>query len=61
MNVTATDDDDPETANAIIGYSILKQEPEDPAAGLFTINSVTGVISVIGTGLDREVSPFSFM
>ncbi|KAG9474961.1 blastomere cadherin-like [Eleutherodactylus coqui] len=57
MNVTATDDDDPETANAIIGYSILKQEPEDPAAGLFTINSVTGVISVIGTGLDREKVP----
>lgn len=57
MNVTATDDDDPETANAIIGYSILKQEPEDPAAGLFTINSVTGVISVIGTGLDRERVP----
>ncbi|KAM3919448.1 EP-cadherin-like [Leptodactylus fuscus] len=57
MNVTATDDDDPETANAILGYSILKQEPEDPAAGLFTINSVTGVISVIGTGLDRERVP----
>ncbi|XP_069822186.1 EP-cadherin-like [Dendropsophus ebraccatus] len=57
MNVTATDDDDPETANAIIGYSILKQEPEDPAAGLFTINSATGVISVIGTGLDREKVP----
>ncbi|XP_056381938.1 blastomere cadherin-like isoform X2 [Hyla sarda] len=34
MTVTATDDDDPETANAILGYSILKQEPEDPAAGL---------------------------
>ncbi|XP_040265661.1 EP-cadherin-like [Bufo bufo] len=57
MNVTATDDDDPETENAILGYSILKQEPEDPAAGLFTINSVTGVISVIGTGLDRERIP----
>ncbi|XP_075694665.1 EP-cadherin-like [Rhinoderma darwinii] len=57
MNVTATDDDDPETSNAAIGYSILKQEPEDPAAGLFTINSVTGVISVIGTGLDRERVP----
>ncbi|KAG8562960.1 hypothetical protein GDO81_015881 [Engystomops pustulosus] len=57
MNVTATDEDDPETENAIIGYSIVKQEPEDPAAGLFTINSVTGVISVIGTGLDRERVP----
>ncbi|CAJ0930543.1 unnamed protein product [Ranitomeya imitator] len=57
MNVTATDDDDPQTANAILGYSILKQEPEDPSAGLFTINSETGVISVIGTGLDREKIP----
>ncbi|XP_073440146.1 EP-cadherin-like [Dendrobates tinctorius] len=57
MNVTATDDDDPQTANAILGYAILKQEPEDPSAGLFTINSETGVISVIGTGLDREKIP----
>ncbi|XP_075045189.1 EP-cadherin-like [Mixophyes fleayi] len=57
MNVTATDDDDPDTSNAILGYSILKQEPEDPAPGLFTINSLTGVISVIATGLDRERIP----
>ncbi|KAM4017828.1 EP-cadherin-like isoform 2-T2 [Anomaloglossus baeobatrachus] len=57
MNITATDDDDPETLNAILAYSIIKQEPEDPSAGLFTINSETGVISVIGTGLDREKVP----
>ncbi|KAM5138145.1 EP-cadherin-like [Mantella aurantiaca] len=54
MNVTATDDDDPSTANAILGYSILKQTPEDPMPGLFTINSVSGLISVIVAGLDRE-------
>ncbi|XP_053304540.1 blastomere cadherin-like [Spea bombifrons] len=55
MSVSATDDDDDEdTDNALIGYSILKQDPEDPSTGLFTINRATGVISVIGTGLDRE-------
>ncbi|XP_063801993.1 EP-cadherin-like [Pseudophryne corroboree] len=57
MTVSATDADDPTTDNAILGYAILKQEPEDPIPGLFTINSVTGVISVIGTGLDRERIP----
>lgn len=55
MNVTATDEDDPTTANAMLGYSILKQTPEEPMPGLFTINSVTGLISVIAAGLDREV------
>lgn len=53
MNVTATDEDDPTTANAILGYSIVKQTPEEPM--LFTINSVSGLISVIAAGLDREV------
>ncbi|XP_072278680.1 EP-cadherin-like [Pyxicephalus adspersus] len=57
MNVTATDADDPSTANAILGYSILKQTPEDPIAGLFTINSASGLISVIAAGLDREKVP----
>uniref|UniRef100_A0A8C5QZ91 Cadherin 1 n=1 Tax=Leptobrachium leishanense TaxID=445787 RepID=A0A8C5QZ91_9ANUR len=58
MNVTATDADDAEeTDNALLGYSILKQVPEEPAAGLFTINRMTGLISVIGTGLDREKIP----
>ncbi|CAH2323958.1 blastomere cadherin [Pelobates cultripes] len=55
MNVSATDDDDAEeTDNAVLAYSLLTQVPEEPAAGLFTINSVTGLISVIGAGLDRE-------
>ncbi|KAM4612466.1 blastomere cadherin-like [Discoglossus pictus] len=57
MSVFATDDDDPNTHNAVIGYSILKQEPEDPAPNLFTINRDTGTISIIGTGLDREKIP----
>ncbi|XP_040185591.1 EP-cadherin-like [Rana temporaria] len=57
MNVTATDEDDPTTANAMLGYSILKQTPEEPIPGLFTINSVTGLISVIAAGLDREKVP----
>ncbi|PIO24846.1 hypothetical protein AB205_0151140, partial [Aquarana catesbeiana] len=55
MNVTATDEDDPTTANAILGYSIVKQTPEEPM--LFTINSVSGLISVIAAGLDREKVP----
>ncbi|KAM4722172.1 blastomere cadherin-like [Rhinophrynus dorsalis] len=58
MSVSATDDDDAvETINAMIAYSIMKQEPEEPSANLFTINRATGVISVIGTGLDRERIP----
>lgn len=56
MNVTATDADDPTTTNAILSYSILKQTPEDPMPGLFTINSASGLISCIAAGLDREVS-----
>ncbi|KAM8946593.1 blastomere cadherin-like [Pelodytes ibericus] len=58
MSVNATDADDAiETENALLGYSLLKQVPEEPSAGLFTINSETGLISVIGTGLDRERVP----
>ena len=55
MQVTATDaDDEVNTYNAAIGYSILSQEPEQPYQ-MFTINKDTGVISVLTTGLDREV------
>ncbi|XP_053770714.1 cadherin-1 [Desmodus rotundus] len=54
MQVTATDaDDEVNTYNAAIGYSILSQEPEQPYQ-MFTINKDTGVISVLTTGLDRE-------
>lgn len=56
MQVTATDaDDDENTYNAAIAYTILSQEPPLPESAMFTINRETGVISVVTTGLDREV------
>nr|XP_031536607.1 cadherin-1 isoform X3 [Vicugna pacos] len=58
MQVTATDaDDDVNTYNAAIGYSIVDQEPMLPHNKMFTINKDTGVISVLTTGLDRESFP----
>ncbi|XP_048042350.1 protocadherin-16-like [Megalobrama amblycephala] len=54
MSVTATDADDPETDNAEIRYSIVKQEPESPNPNMFQINSVTGGIRVNSSGLDKE-------
>ncbi|XP_030060501.1 B-cadherin [Microcaecilia unicolor] len=55
MEVSATDLDDAElTDNGIIAYSIANQEPKEPADHMFTINSETGLISVIASGLDRE-------
>lgn len=55
MQVSATDADDPNTYNAEIAYTILSQEPTLPHSQMFTINRITGVISVVTTGLDREV------
>lgn len=55
MTVNATDADDAVNVNnGIIGYSILSEEPQS-AQRMFTIDPEKGVISVIGTGLDREV------
>ncbi|KAK9972671.1 hypothetical protein ABG768_025960 [Culter alburnus] len=54
MTVTATDADDPETGNAVIRYSIIRQDPESPNPNMFEINSVTGGIRVNSLGLDRE-------
>lgn len=57
MNVSATDKDDSlDTYNGVIAYSIVSQTPQEPHSQMFTINSDSGVISVITTGLDREVS-----
>ncbi|KAG8521781.1 Cadherin-1 [Galemys pyrenaicus] len=54
MQVTATDaDDDVNTYNAAIAYSIISQEPQS----MFTINRNTGEISVVTSGLNREVIP----
>ncbi|XP_070617837.1 B-cadherin-like [Erythrolamprus reginae] len=54
MQVTATDADDANTENALLGYSILSQAPQEPHPQMFAINRATGTISVIASGLDRE-------
>lgn len=56
MQVTATDADDAlETYNGVVAYSILSQAPQQPHPQMFAINRATGTISVIASGLDREV------
>lgn len=57
MQVTATDEDDAiNTYNGVVAYSIHSQEPKEPHDLMFTIHKSTGTISVISSGLDREVS-----
>lgn len=57
MQVTATDDDDAiHTYNGVVAYFIHSQEPKEPHDLMFTIHKSTGAISVISSGLDREVS-----
>lgn len=59
MQVTATDEDDAvNTYNGVVAYSIHSQEPKEPHDLMFTIHKSTGTISVISSGLDREVSTF---
>ncbi|XP_068116599.1 cadherin-1-like [Hyperolius riggenbachi] len=58
MTVSATDlDDAEETNNGIVYYFIEKQEPNIPNDKMFTINPATGLISVLSSGLDRELNP----
>ncbi|XP_019904919.2 cadherin-2 isoform X2 [Esox lucius] len=54
MTVTSVDKDDPKTANGMLRYKILSQNPESPSSNMFTINNKTGDIITVAAGLDRE-------
>uniref|UniRef100_A0A672FJY4 Cadherin 2, type 1, N-cadherin (neuronal) n=1 Tax=Salarias fasciatus TaxID=181472 RepID=A0A672FJY4_SALFA len=54
MTVTAADRDDPKTANGMLRYRIITQNPQSPSAAMFTINNRTGDIITVAAGLDRE-------
>ncbi|KAK1799556.1 hypothetical protein P4O66_000437 [Electrophorus voltai] len=54
MRVTAFDADDSTMPNGLVHYRILNQSPHTPIPNMFTINGVTGEISSIAAGLDRE-------
>ncbi|XP_045063632.1 cadherin-2-like [Coregonus clupeaformis] len=57
MTVTSLDKDDPKTANGMLRYKILSQNPESPSSNMFTINNKTGGIITVAAGLDREKVP----
>ncbi|XP_075694659.1 cadherin-1-like [Rhinoderma darwinii] len=58
MTVTALDDDDSVTMdNGIVAYNITSQDPPFPSSSMFAINPLSGMISVLQTGLDREKYP----
>uniref|UniRef100_A0A667XJA7 Cadherin 2, type 1, N-cadherin (neuronal) n=1 Tax=Myripristis murdjan TaxID=586833 RepID=A0A667XJA7_9TELE len=57
MTVTAVDKDDPKTANGMLRYKILSQNPQSPSSNMFTINNKTGDIITVAAGLDREKVP----
>ncbi|KAM9855005.1 LOW QUALITY PROTEIN: B-cadherin [Aulostomus maculatus] len=56
MTVTAVDKDDPQTNNAIIRY-VKSQIPQTSEGDMFAINPVSGTISMMAGGLDRETHP----
>lgn len=58
MTVTAADKDDPNTANGMLRYKILSQNPESPTTNMFTINEKTGAIMLEAEGLAKEVTVF---
>ncbi|XP_056453545.1 cadherin-2-like isoform X2 [Gadus chalcogrammus] len=57
MTVTSVDKDDNKTANGMLRYKILSQNPESPSSNMFTINNKTGGIITVAAGLDREKVP----
>ncbi|XP_015242385.1 PREDICTED: cadherin-2-like isoform X1 [Cyprinodon variegatus] len=57
MTVTSVDKDDPKTANGMLRYMIMSQNPESPSSNMFTINNKTGGIITVAAGLDREKVP----
>ncbi|XP_029563639.1 cadherin-2 [Salmo trutta] len=57
MTVTSVDKDDPKTANGMLRYKIISQNPESPSSNMFTINNKTGGIITVAAGLDREKVP----
>ncbi|KAM6962571.1 cadherin-2-like [Aplochiton taeniatus] len=57
MTVTSVDKDDPKTANGMLRYKIVSQNPESPSTNMFTINNKTGDIITVAAGLDREKVP----
>ncbi|XP_062403900.1 B-cadherin-like isoform X3 [Sardina pilchardus] len=54
LRIRADDKDDPETENAIVRYKILRQDPPQPNTEMFSINEVSGLVSVASVGLDSE-------
>ncbi|KAG5273090.1 hypothetical protein AALO_G00147540 [Alosa alosa] len=54
VRIRAEDQDDPETENAMVRYKILRQDPAQPNAEMFSINEVSGLVSVASVGLDSE-------
>ncbi|XP_007573997.1 B-cadherin isoform X2 [Poecilia formosa] len=55
IKVEATDADEPNTDNSEIRYSIISQEPAEPS--MFTIDPVSGAITLSTGGLNREKHP----